>query len=396
MANVLVVFADGSLGGVARSAQTAGAAWKIAGHKVTFTPLAGIHSDRAAEFTDLGTITALRDVDWSDIDLVHLHHAALSAGTISQIEELLSAVSMAESWPPLLTHNVFGVNDQILDRWPGNRATAVLGEWAADQYRFSRGAWHTIDLPFVVGNAQDTGFFRPPTADERELARQKMQIANGQRVVLRVGSPLPSKWDVRAYLRLATVLAHDGAQLILIGPPPDARVALERAGAIVRAMTSDDRVIRDSYWAADAFALNSARGESFGNVAMEALLSGLPVVYRAREYRDNTPWEFQRFDGFYYERTSAEWLARAASGVLKRPDATSREAMIENYGLEAVARMQSDLYARLATTGGPRRIGRARGDRVIRPNILHQARILARHNQLVSRIRELRVRRLIK
>lgn len=353
---VVVAFRDGSLGGTSRSALMTGRAWRALGHRVVFLAGEDLGSSRLAEFMSVGPVhRSFRDIDLARLTCIHFHHGTWSQQMRVFFDSIVTAIPPGLS-VPLITNNIFATPSRHLDGWPGPVAECVLGEWCAYQLFYSnmcRGPW-----PWTVHNVQDTTWFRPPTGVERGAARQRLGIESSTSVIVRVGSPIAAKWS-RDYVKLQKCLR--GEQLLVVGAPSSLSTRLEALGTRVFPVTSDEERLRDFYWAADVLALSAARGESFGNVILEALLCGTPVVYRARPFRDNTPWEFTPLEGFDYARSTNDWLKKTRSWAASRRRVSSATvAQVRTlYGLEAAqARLASVLFglrSGQARPEGPRR-----------------------------------------
>lgn len=329
---VLVVFSDDSLGGTSRSALTMGLAWREAGAVVEFAPLLGIHPDRLGDFQDVGLVQDDPEaVDPRSYELIHHHHGHVREDERSVIARWAESARHVAAPPSLLTHNVFGVPDYPVEIWPGPTAVGLLGAWLESQYRMS--CWPRVPAPSVlVPNPQDFDFFRPPTRSERVAARTR--FADGDRpLVLRVGSPLRDKWS-NAYIALDAAAEAEGASLVCVGPPPGlARELLRRGHARLLPAANDAQRLRDLYWAADVLAVDARQGESFGNVLLEACGCGLPVVYRDRPVRDNTPREFP----VTISRTGARWVRDTIDiAVGRRPAKPVEPAALKPYSVDGV------------------------------------------------------------
>jgi glycosyltransferase involved in cell wall biosynthesis len=388
--HVVVAFADKSLGGVSRSALSAGQMWVQLGYTVTFLAFLPIHAGRIARFEAVGTIVSkAADIHWRSISLVHLHHAAASPQTLGAIADLQAGITVPV-FPPLMTKNVFAVDDHFLDGWKAPRAATVPGRWTTLQYAFNRGRTLRSARTWIIPNVQDTNFFRLPTSSERAEARARFGFDERIDYVLRIGSPIDTKWS-RTYITLAKELAAN-QRLVLVGVPKSLVPELSSfENVVIRATTSSDTELRDLYWASDMFALYAARGETFGNVAFESLLCGLPVTYRARPYRDNTPWELRHIEGFSYANGDRQWV-RFGLTSRSRVGARQRELIADQYGPEAVLKAYSAVVQGLANKpDGQVWPPEEQWQREIK--LRDSIRVLAWHNPVVSLAKRLRLAR---
>ncbi len=161
--------------------------------------------------------------------------------------------------------------------WPARRKNAEYRLFSCDglvctnpeYYERQKGAWRCALIP----NGVDAGRFAPGPA-----ARAEFSIPAGVPVVLMASALIPSKFvacGVRAVAGLA------GVHLVVAGDGPqrdevDALAARLLPGRFTRLTTTMDRMPA-LYRCADAF-LHLSRDEAFGNVYVEALSCGLPVV----------------------------------------------------------------------------------------------------------------------
>jgi glycosyltransferase involved in cell wall biosynthesis len=132
----------------------------------------------------------------------------------------------------------------------------------------------------VVGRGVDTARFDP--ARRNAALRAAWGAGAADTVLLHVGRLAPEK-NVALALRAFEALrpAHPGLRMVVVGDGP-ARKALEAAhpaATFVGMQTGDE--LADCYASADLFVFPSL-SETFGNVTLEALASGLPVVAYAR------------------------------------------------------------------------------------------------------------------
>jgi glycosyltransferase involved in cell wall biosynthesis len=268
---------------------------------------------------------------------VHLHHGTRRNADVPVVQQLLAVEARL-----VLTHNVFA-SPWVTEVAPNAPVIeGVLGHWARRQLVQQRPSLSTRAA--VLPNPQDLAFFRPPSTAERNEARAQYGLSADHRAILRTGSPIEVKWST-AYEQLAQRL-QPRDRLLLVGAPPALASALS-AGLDPRVQllerTGNDEQLRRLYWAADVFAHDARRGESFGNVILEALGTGLPVVYRARPLRDNTPAELTGLPGFTYCRSRRVWLDEVANAVPTTRDQSSR--LEPAYGEQAVAQRLEQVLA---------------------------------------------------
>lgn len=161
--------------------------------------------------------------------------------------------------------------------WPARRANAEYRFFACDglvctnpdYYARQQHAWRCALIP----NGMDARRFVPGRAD-----RAAFGIPEGVPVVLMVSALIPSKF-VSAGVQ--AVAALPSAHLVVAGDGPargavDALAARLLPGRFTRLTTTPERMPA-LYRCADIF-LHLSRDEAFGNVYVEALATGLPVV----------------------------------------------------------------------------------------------------------------------
>lgn len=137
-----------------------------------------------------------------------------------------------------------------------------------------------FDRLAVVGRGVDTGRFDPGrrSADRRAA----WGAADGDTVLLHVGRLAPEK-NVALALRAFEAARADrpGLRMVVVGDGPS-RASLEAAHPDVAFVGMQvGEALADCYASADLFVFPSL-SETFGNVTLEALASGLPVVAYAR------------------------------------------------------------------------------------------------------------------
>lgn len=361
---VLVVFSDASFGGTSRSAIIAARCWKRLSYDVAIFPVLPVPAGRSSELADFEVVKSFADV--GDIQLVHYHHGAFDLSQLQVVRGLLSWVADEESTPTLLTNNIFGASDRVLDDWPGPRIVGCLGVWAAAQYRANSPLKRVAVR--IIPNAQDSEFWRLPSDEERASALRRFPVTSQR--WLRVGSPHKEKWS-EDYIALAKQAQTCQSLLTLVCPP---HALAERLRGMSNVQIFErpmmDEELRDLYWASTTFAHSSLRGESFGNVIFEALLCGLPVVYRARPFRDNSPWELRNLSGFVYAEGREDWVGSVSRGVDQKVD---RAALETRYSQASVAALLDSSICYVLRSATNVALMRTLGFR-------NSARLLVRHN----------------
>lgn len=379
MGDVHLVFSDETLGGTSRSALEAGRAWRRAGYEVVFRPELPPHPKRLGDFQAVGEVLVDSNINFDkSVRMVHYHHGAWSRSQIQTAGKLVSLAQRSVAPPRLLTHNIFGVSDRRLDAWPQKRTVGVLAAWVGAQYRSSMGG---IGVPSVVAvpNALDTDLFRFPSSDERRRARERFGLSG--RVVLRVGSPHMGKWS-KNYVNV--VAAHPDITFVFVGLPDALRgMLLHRPNVRVENLISDEFRLRDLYWAADVFLHLADRGESFGNVLLESVSSGLKVISLARPYRDNSPWEFMDLESFYLcgRVDDCSRLLRRDDIFDRQKSSGDRVAVDRRYSSATVA----DLLRRIEAEEPIQATSRLLAPR-------DRLRVAVRHNPAVDLAKRLRLR----
>ena len=194
----------------------------------------------------------------------------------------------------------------------------------------------------LIPNGVDTSRFRPGEAD-----RAAFGLPAGAPIVLMVSALIASK-NVRE--GVAAVATHPDAVLVVAGDGPLRTEIHELASRLlpdryVNLTVSADRM-PDLYRAADVF-LHLSVDESFGNVFLEAMASGLPVV--AFE-SDRTRWIVGDC-ALFADRIDPASLPAMIDRALREKTAL-RDAMCQraqSFGWPAIATQYSDFFKSLLT-----------------------------------------------
>jgi glycosyltransferase involved in cell wall biosynthesis len=378
---VLLVFSDGSLGGTSRSAITAARAWKSLGLEVLFLLGKPVHPNRRSEIDEIGKVVdfdALEGGEWPGV--IHFHHGSWSPEQRNLARNLIVNVASSKNLPTLLTNNVFGVPDRDLDAWPGRRVVGVPSHWSKKQYLCGSVPWGRRPQVIVLPNAQDLRAFFPPTVTQSLQARQGFGLDSEDFVLLRVGSPIEDKWDP-AYRDL--VERHPHWRFIFVGAPPSLRFSGQNVMHFDP--TADVEKIRNFYWAADAFVHAAHRGESFGNVILESVACGLPVVTIRRPLRDNGPWEFAKRLNLVDSVSRRRWASVIGENRFKNRQlelSEDRKVLQDFYSIEYLAQVFTSIRERDSIVHAA----------ALEPGLWNSLLVSVRHNFLATVVKEFRLR----
>ena len=201
--------------------------------------------------------------------------------------------------------------------------------------------------------------------DEREATRQSLSIGPDEVVLLYLGSLCLRKgvhFLVESFVRLASVRPE--LRLVLVGPvlEPDygERIfsAIQDSGLAARVNHIDFAPSPARFYAAADIFVFASTDEGFGNVLLEAMSHGLPVVSR---YLDGVTEAFLEHgvNGFLFaqaEHFESCVLALTADPELRRNiGGTAREFVRRKFGIQDIAGRYVDLYRELTGTGPQRR-----------------------------------------
>ncbi|HUC36951.1 MAG TPA: glycosyltransferase family 4 protein [Acidimicrobiales bacterium] len=169
-------------------------------------------------------------------------------------------------------------------RWLIGRASATT--FISEQLRASyERAGLTGSDAAVVPVGVDTGVYRQATVDERDRAREALDIETSQPVVLYMGRLDPTK-GIETLIE-AVGRMHDSVNVLVAGSPTarvDQRGTDTYASRLVASAPGGVRFIgrhddnRALLWAADVVVVPSVWPEPLGRVPLEAMACGVPVV----------------------------------------------------------------------------------------------------------------------
>jgi len=138
---------------------------------------------------------------------------------------------------------------------------------------------------YIVPNAVDPSFWRPPEAEERARARRMLKIPEERFTVLAVGRFTRRK-RIHVVPRIVAEAAKRAAKrlhVVIVGDGPLAELVKDEARKYsnyidVRVLGFVERPrLREIYWATDV-AIVPARLEAFSITALEAMACGVPVI----------------------------------------------------------------------------------------------------------------------
>ena len=253
---------------------------------VTAARAAGLEIDLIPEQRrfDLAVIPALHEA-------IEKHRPDIVITNSVKSHFLFWRTRLGKQYPWVAFHHGYTTTDlkmrvyNRLDRWSLPKANRIVTVCQA----FARELTKSVKVPeekiLVQHNA-----IRPrpkPSADEVNEMRQRIGIAEAERVVLSVGRLSKEKAHsdlIEAFKLLRAVNPNPGCRLVIVGDGPE-RDGLE---AIARASGDNDRItfvghvaeVQPFYATADVFVLPS-HSEGSPNVLLEAMAAEVPIVATA-------------------------------------------------------------------------------------------------------------------
>ena len=130
----------------------------------------------------------------------------------------------------------------------------------------------------VIGRGVDSQRFNPQC--RRQALRQQWQADDDTTVLLSVGRVSPEKevaLIIKSYYQLKRIQKQRKFQLVVVGDGPALAEYQEHYPDVIFMGAQMGHALAECYASADVFAFPS-QVETFGNVVLEAMASGLPVV----------------------------------------------------------------------------------------------------------------------
>lgn len=204
---------------------------------------------------------------------------------------------------------------------------------------------------YVIYNGIDTTAFHPSLADQYRLTtRQSLDIAADAPLFLFVGSGFQRKGLAALLHAMATL--PDAAHLLVVGKDKQSRVFVRLAAKLGLAkrvhFTGGQANVKPFYGAADALVFPTLY-EPFGNVALEAMACGLPVVTSSNSGAAELIREAD--NGYACDPLDVPGLAQAMTALLdpaqRRRVGLAARATVEPLTLEAMSANWLALYRQL-------------------------------------------------
>lgn len=221
----------------------------------------------------------------------------------------------------------------LIERWMCRGTKLILTNSEGVRHELTRFARVPPEKIRVIHNILDVAFFRPPSAQERRLARAAWALRDDQVALLLPGRVGLQKHQI-GLLRALKALARRGqlpagTVLLLAGRNRDPLVsrwvqALARSRELreVVRLVGAQKDLRTMYWSADALVMPSLY-EGLANAALEGCACGLPALLSHAANVDGivvpeaTGWEVPTF--------RQRPLQQALIDLLRRPPESLRD-----------------------------------------------------------------------
>jgi glycosyltransferase involved in cell wall biosynthesis len=225
-------------------------------------------------------------------DILHMHRGG-------QTDERCGLVlgTLIDPRLRVFEQNVFGYVDRSLDRLMID-LHLQLSRWCLWKWTQASSGLSPKSPSVVVPNSVDSSGFRPAAPEERIDARRRLGIPEEAFVFGRVAQAAPGKWSpelIQAFTHVAEKNAH--AWLAVCGFPEAMKPLVHalpdpvRSRVVLLPLVDNELDLQRYYHLMDVFVHVSDKGESFGMVLCEAMLSGLLVITKSTPLRDNSQIE---------------------------------------------------------------------------------------------------------
>jgi glycosyltransferase involved in cell wall biosynthesis len=262
-------------------------------------------------------------------DILHLNRPGLADPT--------SALALRTLIHPRLRvfeTNVFAYVDRSPDRFMID-LHLQLSRWCLWKWMQSASDVKPKSPSVVVPYSVDSNSFHPPSPEERALARQRFGIPERAFVFGRVGQPSMGKWSPELiYVFRQVAEKNADAWLAVCGAPTQLQQLIAdlpesiRSRVVELPIVDNDMDLQRYYHLMDAFVHISNKGESFGMVLCEAMLSGLPVITKSTPLRDNSQVEVVQNNKTGFVVANPEQLVSAMQAI--QSDDLKLQSMREN------------------------------------------------------------------
>jgi N-acetyl-alpha-D-glucosaminyl L-malate synthase BshA len=288
--------------------------------------------------------TLEREAKRLELDLVHTHYAIPHAAA--------AYLALGEGFP--LVHTLHGTDVSVLGldpafHGPTRRALLAARATTAVSRALAKEAEKAFGVkPTVIHNAVDPERFYP------RPGRKRLYAEEGEWLLLHASNFRPIKRVPDIVRAFAKVRRRARARLLLLGKGPEEaearRVAEELGVAPWVTFHPPTRHPEEVLGAADLFLLASEE-ESFGQAALEALASGVPVVATAV---GGVPELITPEVGRLVELGDLEGLAEAVLELLQSPHLPemrrrARAYAIERFHPEAITGRYLEVYEKALT-----------------------------------------------
>lgn len=208
---------------------------------------------------------------------------ALAAVGGSNLKLLLATLlSRAQTLPAITYHGEMEWKSGWLSYF-SYLGLPLLSRWAARTVAVSDGLFHVLATKWRAPRDRMVTILNPVFFPNSITVPSAQELASRENLILSVGRLVQEK-DYITLLRAMAQLKHTDARLIILGKGPE----LGRLQAEIRRLNLTDRVHLPGYlkepWKVYAQAkcfVSSSNSEPFGNVVVEAMAYGLPVVATA-------------------------------------------------------------------------------------------------------------------